>query len=91
MRCTHGDTQTTLTNIFTGLPARAIINLAIKELGPISQNVPNFPLAPTALGPLRLKAEAAGSSTAVKDVARMLPEERLGASPRGAIRDAGRS
>lgn len=56
------DTQTTLTNIFTGRPARAIMNRAIKELGPISENVPDFPLAATALGPLRSKAEAAGSS-----------------------------
>jgi nitronate monooxygenase len=55
------DAQTTLTNIFTGRPARAIMNRAIKELGPISENVPDFPLAATALGPLRSKAEAAGS------------------------------
>ena len=38
------------------------MNLAIKELGPISENVPDFPLAATAWGPLRSKAEAAGSS-----------------------------
>ena len=55
------DAQTTLTNIFTGRPARAIMNRAIKELGPISENVPDFPLAAAALGPLRSKAEAAGS------------------------------
>src|SRR5258706_494436 len=55
------DSQTTLTNIFTGRPARAIINRAIKELGPISENVPVFPLAARALAPLRSKAEAAGS------------------------------
>ena len=55
------DSQTTVTNIFTGRPARGIINRAIKELGPISENVPDFPLAATALAPLRSKAEAAGS------------------------------
>jgi nitronate monooxygenase len=55
------DAQTILTNIFTGRPARGIINRAMKELGPISENVPDFPLAATALGPLRSKAEAAGS------------------------------
>jgi nitronate monooxygenase len=55
------DSQTTVTNIFTGRPARGIINRAIRELGPISDNVPDFPLAATALGPLRSKAEAAGS------------------------------
>ena len=56
------DNQTTLTNIFTGRPARGILNRAIRELGPISDNVPEFPLAATALGPLRAKAEAAESS-----------------------------
>jgi nitronate monooxygenase len=55
------DSQTTLTNIFAGRPARGIINRAIRELGPILDNVPDFPLAATALGPLRSKAEAAGS------------------------------
>jgi len=56
------DNQTALTNIFTGRPARGIMNRSLKELGPISENVPDFPLAATALGPLRSKAEAAGSS-----------------------------
>jgi nitronate monooxygenase len=55
------DAQTTLTNIFTGRPARGIMNRAIRELGPISKNVPDFPLAAVALGPLRSKAEATGS------------------------------
>jgi nitronate monooxygenase len=55
------DSPTTLTNIFTGRPGRAIVNRAIRELGPISDNVPDFPLAAVALGPLRSKAEAAGS------------------------------
>jgi len=55
------DSQTTVTNIFTGRPGRAIVNRAIRELGPISDNVPDFPLAAAALGPLRSKAEAAGS------------------------------
>ena len=56
------DNQTTLTNIFTGRPARGIVNRAIRELGPMSDSVPDFPLAAAALGPLRSKAEAAGSS-----------------------------
>ena len=55
------DNQTTLTNIFTGRPARGIVNRAIRELGPMSDSVPDFPLAAAALGPLRSKAEAAGS------------------------------
>jgi nitronate monooxygenase len=55
------DNQTTLTNIFTGRPARGMVNRAIRELGPMSDSVPDFPLAAAALGPLRSKAEAAGS------------------------------
>jgi nitronate monooxygenase len=54
------DNQTTITNIFTGRPARGIINRAIRELGPMSDNVPDFPLAAAALGPLRANSEAAG-------------------------------
>jgi nitronate monooxygenase len=54
------DNQTTITNIFTGRPARGIINRAIRELGPMSDNVPDFPLAAAALGPLRSNSEAAG-------------------------------
>jgi nitronate monooxygenase len=55
------DNQTTLTNILTGRPARGIVNRVIRELGPMSDSVPDFPLAAAALGPLRSKAEAAGS------------------------------
>ena len=55
------DNQTTLTNIFTGRPARGIVNRAIRELGPMSDNVPEFPLAAAALGPLRSNSEAPGS------------------------------
>ncbi len=52
---------TTLTNIISGRPARGIINRAIRELGPISDVAPEFPLASGALAPLRAKAEAQGS------------------------------
>jgi nitronate monooxygenase len=55
------DNQTVLTNIFTGRPARAIVSRIIRELGPMSDDVPEFPLAAAALGPLRSKSEAAGS------------------------------
>jgi len=56
------DNQTTLTNIFTGRPARAIVNRAVRELGPMSDNVPDFPLAAASLGPLRSHSEATGSA-----------------------------
>ena len=54
--------DTVLTNVFTGRPARGIVNRAIRELGPISPDAPAFPNAANAMLPLRKKAEAAGSS-----------------------------
>jgi nitronate monooxygenase len=52
---------TALTNVFTGRPARGIVNRVIRELGPINQAAPRFPMATAAMAPLRAKAEAAGS------------------------------
>lgn len=48
---------TTLTNVFSGRPARGIINRLIKEIGPINALAPAFPFASTAIGPLRSQAE----------------------------------
>jgi nitronate monooxygenase len=53
---------TALTNLFTGRPARSIVNRVIKELGPISSAAPTFPLAAPAIAPLRAKAESLSSS-----------------------------
>jgi nitronate monooxygenase len=53
--------HTALTNLFTGRPARGIVNRIIRELGPISDLPPAFPLATSAIGPLRGKAESSGS------------------------------
>lgn len=53
---------TALTNLFTGRPARGIVNRIIRELGPISNAAPVFPLATSAIAPLRVQAEGAGSS-----------------------------
>ncbi len=53
--------HTTLTNLFTGRPARGIVNRVIRELGPISAAAPAFPLATAAIAPLRAKAESQGS------------------------------
>jgi nitronate monooxygenase len=55
------DDQTALTNIFTGRPARGLVNRAMRELGPMSAEAPAFPTAGFALAPLKAKAEAAGS------------------------------
>ena len=53
--------HTALTNLFTGRPARGIMNKVMRELGPISNLPPAFPLATSAIVPLRAKAEAEGS------------------------------
>jgi len=53
--------HTALTNIFTGRPARGIVNFAMKELGPINRDAPAFPLATSSMAPLRAKAEKEGS------------------------------
>jgi nitronate monooxygenase len=52
--------HTALTNVFTGRPARGIVNRIIRELGPISAAAPDFPLAAGAIAPLRAKAESLG-------------------------------
>lgn len=53
--------HTALTNIFTGRPARGIVNRVMREAGPINAAAPAFPLATAAIAPLRAKAEAQGS------------------------------
>lgn len=53
--------HTVVTNLFTGRPARGIVNRVIRELGPISPSAPAFPLATSAMLPLRAAAEARGS------------------------------
>lgn len=53
-----GDGPTALTNLFTGRPARGIVNRLMRELGPISPLPPAFPLATAAVAPLRAWAEA---------------------------------
>ena len=54
------DRPTALTNVFTGRPARGIVNRLMVDLGPLSDFAPAFPTAGTALGPLRSAAEASG-------------------------------
>jgi nitronate monooxygenase len=55
------DDHTALTNLFTGRPARGLINRLMREVGPMSELAPAFPMAGGALAPLKAKAEAAGS------------------------------
>lgn len=59
---TAKESETAVTNIFTGRPARGILNRVMRELGPMSAQAPAFPLAGGALMPLRAKAEADFSS-----------------------------
>jgi nitronate monooxygenase len=54
--------HTALTNLFTGRPARGIMNRMMRELGPMSDAPPAFPLATSAITPLRAKAESSGSA-----------------------------
>jgi nitronate monooxygenase len=56
------DNETALTNVFTGRPARGIVNRLVREIGPMSDVAPDFPLAAAALAPLRSKSEMAGSA-----------------------------
>lgn len=53
--------HTALTNLFSGRPARGIVNRLMRELGPLSTQAPAFPLATAAIAPLRAAAEAQGS------------------------------
>ena len=54
--------HTALTNLFTGRPARGIVNRVMRELGPLRPAPhPAFPRSTAALAPLRAAAEARGS------------------------------
>ena len=53
--------HTAITNVFTGRPARGIVNRLIREVGPLSTAAPPFPRAVSAIIPLRAAAERGGS------------------------------
>jgi nitronate monooxygenase len=53
--------HTAVTNVFTGRPARGIVNRLVREQGPMSPVAPPFPQAASAVQPLRAIAEARGS------------------------------
>jgi nitronate monooxygenase len=56
-----GAEVTAATNVFTGRPARGVVNRLMREIGPMYATAPAFPLAFGAVMPLRAKAEAQGS------------------------------
>lgn len=79
-----GTQETALTNLFTGRPARGMVNRLMREVGPLSSGVPDFPLAAGALAPLRGATEPAGSGDFMSlwsgqsaPLCRSLPAEEL--------------
>jgi nitronate monooxygenase len=52
---------TAVTNVFTGRPGRSIVNRLVRDIGPMSDAAPPFPLATAAVTPLRASAESRGS------------------------------
>lgn len=52
--------HTVLTTLITGRPARGIPNRLMRELGPLNEAAPAFPLAGTAVLPLKTAAEKQG-------------------------------
>lgn len=54
--------HTALTNLFSGRPARGIVNNFMRDFGPLNAQAPSFPLATAAVAPLRAAAEAKGLS-----------------------------
>ena len=50
--------NTVITNIFSGRPARGIVNGMVEKLGAWNRQAPSFPYATPASAPLRLAAEA---------------------------------
>lgn len=54
--------HTELTTLFSGRPARGIVNRLMRELGPLNPAAPAFPLATAAVAPLRAHFEALGRS-----------------------------
>ena len=53
------DRPTAITNVFTGRPARGLVNKLVRKIGPINPNVQAYPMAIPALAPL--KAATVGS------------------------------
>ncbi|WP_416897775.1 MAG: NAD(P)H-dependent flavin oxidoreductase [Minwuia sp.] len=56
------DDGTALTNIFSGRPARGLMNRVMREHGPMSPDAPPFPTAGGALVPLKAAAEKQGKA-----------------------------
>lgn len=55
-----GASGSAVTTLFTGRPARGIVNRVMREMGVLNPHVPHFPMATAAMAPLRTMAEALG-------------------------------
>ncbi|MGR5062036.1 NAD(P)H-dependent flavin oxidoreductase [Photobacterium sp. DNB22_13_2] len=55
-----GSQHTAITNVFSGRPARGIVNRAMKELGCMSNDTPDFPYASIEMTQLRTQFEKRG-------------------------------
>lgn len=53
--------ETAVTNLFSGGPARGIVNRVMRELGAMNDKAPPYPLAAAAITAVRRAAEATGS------------------------------
>lgn len=81
--------ETALTNLFTGRPARGIVNRVMRELGAINLAAPAFPTSGGALMPLKAKDDAGfsnlwsgqalrlGKDLSTYDLTRQLAEQTL--------------
>ncbi|MFB3301846.1 NAD(P)H-dependent flavin oxidoreductase [Pseudomonas sp. AMR01] len=81
--------ETALTNLFTGRPARGIVNRVMRELGAINAEAPAFPTSGGALMPLKARDEAGfsnlwsgqalrlGKDISTYDLTRQLAEQAL--------------
>jgi nitronate monooxygenase len=54
--------ETAVTNLFSGRPARCVVNQTMREMGEISEDVAPFPLGFPAMAPLRTEAEGRNSA-----------------------------
>lgn len=57
------DQNTQASNVFTGRPARGVVNRLMREVGPLSPLAPAFPTAVGALAPLRAQDAEVGDFT----------------------------
>ncbi len=56
------DTDTVITNVFSGRPARGFANRLTSDLGPMNARPMDFPMGYGVLAPFKEKAESKGST-----------------------------